>query len=151
MGNELKYMGFNAAACLLALVIHEAAASLPLKPILHIDWERLPKYPAQGPEGSLGSAGGWVDADTVLSAFGYFAGGDFSNTSWVLNTSVPNRTWKQIPSAPVSPRQDVASAKVGSSFYFLGGFSYTKPFTYKDALRLTPINKAPWWEWDRLP
>ena len=83
--------------------------------MLEIDWERMPDYPAQGPEGNLGSNGGWVDDTTVLSAFGYAAGDVFTNSSWVLNTSAPDRQWMQIPSAPVSARQDVGTETISAA------------------------------------
>ena len=119
--------------------------------MIHIDWKRLPDYPAQGPEGPLGSNGGWINDTMVLSTFGYAAGGAFTNSSWMLDLSSTPKVWKQMPSAPTTPRQDVAATKVGNSFYFVGGFSYTSPYTYKDVVRVKPINKSPWWEWSHLP
>jgi hypothetical protein len=49
----------------------------PLKPLLHIDWRRLPDFPKQGPErsGVEASNGGWVSGDVVIAAFGYASGG----------------------------------------------------------------------------
>lgn len=50
----------------------------PALPVmLQIDWRRLPDVPAQGPEhqGFQDSDGGWIDDDTVVTAFGYAAGG----------------------------------------------------------------------------
>jgi hypothetical protein len=121
--------------------------------MLHIDWKRLPGYPAQGPEGPLASNGGWIDETSVLSSFGYAAGGAFTNSTWMLNVSSRSavQQWKQLPSAPVTPRQDVGATKVADAFYFVGGFSYTSPYTYKEVLGLHPIDRSPWWEWIRLP
>ena len=96
--------------------MHSVASAVQLSPMLHIDWQRLTDYPAQGPEGMLGSNGGWIDDNAVLSSFGYAAGKVFTNTSWVLNVSsaqaADRKSWKQLPAAPVTPRQDLGVTKV---------------------------------------
>jgi len=140
---------------LVVACMHSVASAVQLSPMLHIDWQRLTDYPAQGPEGMLGSNGGWIDDNAVLSSFGYAAGKIFTNTSWVLDVSsaqaADRKSWKQLPAAPVTPRQDLGVTKVADAFYFVGGFSYTSPYTYTDVLRLQPIDQAPWWQWTQLP
>jgi hypothetical protein len=76
----------------------------------------------------------------------------------------PESAWERLPDAPVSGRQDVASAVVNGSVYIIGGFSYTSPFAYNDFLRLGPnspdsahgkntYNSVPGapWTWQHLP
>lgn len=87
-----------AASLLLLSLLPLAPAAAPgpkqsdLKPMVHIDWARLPDIPKQGStkSGFQDSDGGWLDDTTVLTAFGYSSGGipGFLNTAWILNTSV---------------------------------------------------------------
>ena len=95
----------------------------------------------------------------MLTAFGYTAGGlnpggvsGFLNSSWTLNTSgaIPRaeQTWKRLPDAPVSGRQEVAAAKIGDALFFIGGFAYSPPFSYNDTLKLEKI--AGVWTWSKL-
>ena len=128
-----------------------------LSPMLHIDWRRLVDFPAQGTteSGLEASNGGWVSATEVVSAFGYASGGvhNFMNTAWILNVSAAGSSadkWQRLPDAPVSPRQDVGSTVIGGAVYFVGGFSYSAPFSYSDVLRLQR-NSSGSWEWSRLP
>lgn len=127
-----------------------------LPTLLHIDWRRLPDFPAQGHtvSGLEASNGGWVDG-AWLSAFGYASGGgsDFMNTSWLLNVSDPGQnssatTWQRLPDAPVSGRQDVGCTVIGDAAYFVGGFSYSSPYTYTDTLKLARTSAG--WGWTRL-
>lgn len=117
-------------------------ATSPLRTMVSIDWRRVADVPAQGPDrqGFQDSDGAWLDDDTVLTAFGYSAGGlnpggvsGFLNSSWTLNTSkdIPRaeQVWRRLPDAPVSGRQEVAAAKVGDALFFVGGFSYAPPYS----------------------
>ena len=130
------------AAC--AAAAHDA--SLPV--LLQVDWTLLPDIPAQGPEhqGFQDSDGSWVSDDAVVTAFGYSGGGvpGFRHTSFVINTShTPGQqphAWVQLPSAPVGGRQEVGATIIGGELYFVGGFSYSAPYTFKDVLKLS---KAP--------
>ena len=125
-----------------------------LPSLLHIDWQRLPDFPAQGSAaaGVEASNGGWIDG-AWLSGFGYASGGasDFMNTTWLLNVSdlEQKSTWQRLPDAPVSGRQDVGCTVIGGAAYFIGGFSYTSPYTYKDTLKLSRTSTGRW-GWSRL-
>lgn len=74
-----------------------SSSSVALRSMVHIDWKRLPDIPKQGPSksGFQDSDGGYIDDNTVLTAFGYSSGGvaGFLNSAWLLNTSkmVSNR------------------------------------------------------------
>ena len=135
-----------------------SAMSPPLRPMLHIDWRRLPDFPKQGPVSPSGleaSNGGWVDDDCVVAAFGYPAGGAaaFQNTAWLLNTSSAagaSNNWTRLPDAPVCGRQDVGAAVIDGAIFFVGGFSYSAPFTYNDTLKLSRAANGSW-EWQVLP
>ena len=141
--------------CVVGLLRCPAAATAPpprgnpaLPNLLKIDWRRLPDIPAQGPlqQGFQDSDGSWVSDDAVVTAFGYSGGGvpGFRNTSFVINTShTPGQrphAWVQLPSAPVGGRQEVGATIIGGELYFVGGFSYSAPYTFKDVLKLS---KAP--------
>ena len=143
-----------------------AASATPLRPMLHIDWRRLPDFPKQGPVAPSGleaSNGGWVDADCVVAAFGYPAGGAaaFQNTAWLLNTSsttsdpaakhtAAKHNWTRLPDAPVCGRQDVGAAVIDGAVFFVGGFSYTAPYSYNDTLKLSRAADGSW-KWQVLP
>ena len=142
----------------------------PLLPsMLSIDWQRLPD--AQGfmgsKDGFQNSDGGWVSADSVVAAFGHGHGStsesSFFNTAYLLNVTAAagtpcrgvgagcnHKSWQKLPDAPVSGRQDVASAVIGGAVYIVGGFSYSAPFSFADFLRLGP-DAAGKWSWTTLP
>eukprot|EP01052_Picozoa_sp_SAG31_P036455 SAG31_NODE_4554_length_3143_cov_24.683640_2_plen_534_part_00 len=128
-----------------------------LRPMLHIDWRRLPDFPAQGTvkSGLEASNGGWVSSSEIVSAFGYAGGGshNFMNSTWLLNISAVSGSkseWQRLPDAPVAPRQDVGSTVIGGALYFIGGFSYSQPFTYNDVMRLQRDSSGTW-AWSILP
>ena len=126
-----------------------------LKPMLHIEWRRLPDFPKQGtkayPSGLEAASGGWVDDDTVISAFGYASGGKtaFINSAWLLNIT-SSKGWQRLPDAPVPGRQGAGAAVVGGAVYFVGGFSYNAPYTYSDVLKLQRQSNGAW-GWSKLP
>ena len=145
--------------------------SAVLPTLLTIDWQRLPDVPAQGHgfagkafygHGFQNSDGGWLTQDTVVTAFGH-GGGTFLNNGWLVNVTTalalgcrggPNcsdTSWRQLPPAPVSGRQDVASAIINGSVYIVGGFSYSAPYTFSDFLRLRFHEFPVGWQWERLP
>jgi hypothetical protein len=47
--------------------------------------------------------------------------------------------WQQLPSAPVPGRQEVAATLVdnGTALVYVGGFSYSAPYSYSDVLKLS--------------
>jgi N-acetylneuraminic acid mutarotase len=144
---------------LLSLVASLAPHAALAVPILHIDWRRLPDFPKQGgpsttaPSGLEASSGGWISPELVVAGFGYPSGGAtaFQNTAWLLNTSDPESKWTRLPDAPVCGRQDVGAAVIGGSVYFVGGFSYTAPFSYNDTLKLSRDGDGSSWVWTVLP
>ena len=126
--------------------------------ILSIDWQRLPDL-SVAHSGFQNSDGGWVSSDEVIVAFGHGHGSTpFLNTAYRLNVTAAvgsecrgsgfacrnesiTRHWRQLPDAPVSGRQDVASTVIDGAVYILGGFSYSDPYSYSDFLRLVrPIH-----------
>jgi hypothetical protein len=144
------------------------AATLPT--LLTIDWQRLPDVPAQGRgfagskfygHGFQNSDGGWLTQDIVVTAFGHGAG-TFMSNGWLINVTAalalgcrggPNcsdASWQQLPPAPVSGRQDVASAVINGTVYIVGGFSYSAPYTFSDFLRLRFKDFPVGWQWERL-
>ena len=132
------------------------SASGALPELLQVDWRRIDDPPAQGPyqQGFQDSDGGWVDDNTVLTAFGYSAGGvpGFLNTAYLFNATNASAGWVSLPRAPVSGRQEVGSTVIGDCVYFVGGFSYSAPYAYTDALRLCrTAHGNGTWAWSALP
>ena len=135
------------------LAFSSVAAAEGLPELLGIDWRRLQDNPTQGKGwGGIEAAdGGWLDDDIVLTAFGYAGADDFLNTAFVKNTS-SNASWVQLPSAPIVGRQAVASTIIDGQAFFLGGFSYNAPFTYRDVIKLAKNTTAEsGWSWTALP
>ena len=138
---------------LAAALLCTGASALPN--LLQIDWRRLPDIPAQGPlhQGFQDADGGFLDDDIVLTAFGYSGGSipGFLNTAYIYNISSSNlavgakggTSWTALPPAPVSGRQEVGASIIDGDAYFVGGFSYSPPYTYTDVLRLHRGAAAP--------
>ena len=84
-----------------------------VRPLLNIDFKRLPDGPAQGPPkgGFQDSDGGWVSNTTVVTAFGYTGGGlpGFLNSAWVMDVTDALPSWQALPVAPVSGLQALCS------------------------------------------
>ena len=137
---------------LLGAATDQLAAAITMPNMLSIDWQRVPDLTI-GNSGFQNSDGGWVTADEVVVAFGHGHGSSpFLNTAYRLNVTAAVGSecrgsgpacrnanaphWRQLPDAPVSGRQDVASAVIDSAVYVVGGFSYTSPYSYSDFLRL---------------
>jgi hypothetical protein len=168
-----------------------SSSDLHLPVMLTIDWQRLPDLSIFG-SGFQNSDGGWVSDDSVVVTFGHGHGepspqNSFLKTAHLLNVTAATTaaqqchgrgvsgcshgpgSWDRLPDAPVSGRQDVASAVIDGSVYVLGGFSYTTPYSYADFLKLAPVpvpttnqsgvggsaqqqqQLAERWEWSRLP
>ena len=133
-----------------------APFELALPAMLNIEWRQLPDLPKFGPldldQGFQDSDGGWIDNTTLVTAFGYSGGGlgGFRNSSFAFDLDAPERGWQRLPDAPVSGRQEVSATVVNGSLYFLGGFSYRAPFTYRDFLMLRR-DAADRWAWTQMP
>ena len=135
--------------------------------MLSIDWRRLPDLG----RGFQNSDGGWVSADEVVTAFGHGPAlphdpsSAFLNSASLLNVTAAAGTqcrgrgvgcgargarWLELPAAPVSGRQDVASAVIDGSVFVLGGFSYSAPYSFSDFLKLSRRGNGSW-AWSSLP
>ena len=156
---------------LVALSSSSGASSngdLALPDLVVINWQRLPDLNIYG-SGFQNSDGGWVSRDSVVAAFGHGYGKpshSFLNTAHILNVTAaaasscrgagpgcaatPGAAWQRLPDAPVTPRQDVASAAINGAVYILGGFSYSAPYSYADFLKLAPGPDGAW-KWTTLP
>jgi len=98
--------------------------------------------------------------DWLVSVGGFCQGGDddwkpgiyprgFLNKAWGLDLKNVDSGWVDLPSYPGEPRQATQGARVNGALYLWGGFSYTKPFTYKDGYRLSHVDNI--WQWTPLP
>ena len=134
-----------------------------LKAMLSIDWKRGPNLP----QGFQDSDGGVV-AGTLVTACGFCQGSSywanakeldalkpgrhprgFLNKVWGLTLDPPSKDWARLPDFPGVPRQENFAIVVNDRLYCWGGFSYTKPFCYKDGYRLSKRDGV--WTWDPLP
>ena len=86
---------------------------------------------------------------------GYSKGGipGFLNTSFLFNVSsaAQDGNWIALPPAPVIGRQDVGATVINGAVYFVGGFSYVEPYTYREVLRLAQEPVGGWSWLARLP
>jgi len=96
----------------------------------------------------------------LISVGGFCQGGDndwkpgiyprgFLNKVWGLDLNNVAAGWLDLPAYPGEPRQATQGARVDDSLYLWGGFSYTKPYTYKDGHRLSRVDGE--WRWTPLP
>ena len=147
------------AAVLLALP-PTGSKQVTLPTLLHVQWERLPDLPSNTTPGACpASGGGFQDSDggfignrTFVTAFGYRGCGTpgFLNFGWALDLDGgTGGGWTQLPPAPISPRQEVAAARIGDALFYVGGFSYTFPYTFADGAKLSRDGSQ--WRWDKLP
>jgi len=124
----------------------------PLPPLLHVDWQLLPPLPA----GVEDQDGGFVDATTLVYAFGLSAASypGCLNTSWSINISDPARKWVALPPVPAAPRQGVSATVIDGVVYFYGGFNnaWAKQGavarTSPDAVRLSRGRDSTTWSWE---
>ena len=134
-----------------------------LKAMLLIEWKRGPNLP----QGFQDSDGGVV-ADTLVTACGFCQGSSewgnvkkldavkpgrhprgFLTKTWGLDLGATNGRWTRLADFPGAARQELFAIVVNDQLYCWGGFSYTKPFCYKDGYRLS--KSAGRWVWDPLP
>ena len=92
--------------------------SPPLKPLLRIEWQLLPWLPM----GVEDNDGGWIDADTLVTAFGLSQRGPCVSTAYAINVSEPAPQWRELPSCPGAPRQEEAGSIVNGKLWYGGGF-----------------------------
>jgi N-acetylneuraminic acid mutarotase len=132
-----------------------AAAALP-RP-LSIEWREGPEYPLGIQDsafavldGKIVSAGGFSrhPKDVARRYPDLFAGekSGFTGASFVYDPKSPAEGWTRITDIPGPRRQGAAAATVGNALYAIGGFSYTKPWSYRSVYRLT--HSAGKWTWD---
>ena len=118
------------------------AAEFPVSPTpLDIEWREGPEYPMGIQDsafavldGKIVSAGGFSrhPKDIVSrypDAFGGAKSG-FSKVAFVFDPKDPKLGWVRIADTPGPPRQASAAAVVNNAMYVIGGFSYTKPWSY---------------------
>jgi hypothetical protein len=73
----------------------------------------------------------------------------FLAKTWALDLENQADGWQPLPDFPGHPRQGMYAAAVDDALYVWGGFSYDKPYTYKDGYKLHRSDGA--WHWTRLP
>jgi N-acetylneuraminic acid mutarotase len=132
---------------------------------LRIEWREGPEYPMGIQDSALAvvdgvivSAGGFTrhPKDVVKHYPDAFAGqplmngaaSGFTALTFIFDPREAHAKWKRIANIPGPARQASASAVVGGDFYAIGGFNYTKPFTYRDTYRLRREGDA--WRWSKL-
>lgn len=148
-------------ACMVLRVVAARAPPLPppltppLQPMLSISWKLLPPFPG----GAEDNDGGFVDADTLVTAFGLSKASypGCINTSYAINVSQPNARWQTLPTAPGFPRQEEAASRMpDGSIVYTGGFNNAwkaqgaPQRTYADAYRLFRTS-GDGFQWERLP
>ena len=127
-----------------------------LKRMLTIEWHKGPNLP----HGFQDSDGGIVD-DTLISVGGFCSGQKgvrgkenkyprgFFDKVWCLSLGEAKAEWQAGPKFPGAPRQELFAIDVDGAIYCWGGFSYEKPYCYKDGYRLSKDNGK--WTWSPLP
>lgn len=134
-----------------------AAAAAP-RP-LSIEWREGPEYPLGIQDsafavlhGKVISAGGFSrhPKDVVRRYPELFAGAKsgFTAATFLYDPQQPAAGWQRITDIPGPPRQAAAAAVVGNALYAIGGFSYTKPWSYRSVYRLT--YSAGKWQWEDI-
>lgn len=128
----------------------------PLKRMLSIEWRKGPNLP----HGFQDSDGGIVEG--ILISVGGFCSGQagirgkedkyprgFFDRTWCLALGDPAEEWKAGPQFPGAPRQELFAIDVEGVLYCWGGFSYEKPYCYRDGYRLA--RRGDTWTWSPLP
>ncbi len=128
-------------------------SSLPR--MLELSWSAGPRMP-QGMQDNLVSA---ID-NWIVSVGGFCSGADndwkpglyprcFLKKVWGLNLADEAGGWAELPPLPGARRQAMHGIRAGNALYAWGGFSYAKPYTYRDAYRLSRADGQ--WAWESLP
>ncbi|MCX6623420.1 MAG: hypothetical protein NTY38_20620 [Acidobacteria bacterium] len=103
-------------------------------------------------DGKVVSAGGFSrhPKDIVRRHPLLFGGGKsgFTNGAFVYDPRHPDQGWTRIADMPGEPRQAAAAVVVGNAMYVIGGFSYTRPWSYTAVYRLTIAGGK--WNWENL-
>lgn len=152
---------FPAMLCSLPAWSAELSSHAPqeqIGPMLQIDW----KPGTDLPQGFQDSDGGFID-DWLITVGGFCSGGleednrrkpgryprGFLKKVWGLDMSRKGATWETLPDFPGDARQGLFAARVDNELYLWGGFSYTKPFCYRDGYKLARSGEG--WSWSKLP
>jgi hypothetical protein len=154
----LPLLGVGLAAGL-GLASSSGGQASGLQPILKIAWREGPEYPMGIQDSVLGvvegrvvSAGGFTRwPKDIVQRFPKAFGGEksgFTSLAFEWDPAGKPATWTRIADIPGRPRQGAAMAVVDDALYALGGFSYTEPWTYRDAFRLR--RKGGQWDWEKL-
>jgi Galactose oxidase, central domain len=147
------------ALCMTSGVVAEepqgAAPGLPA--LLDINWRLGPDLP-QGLQDSEVA----IVNDTLISVAGFCSGEEgvvgkpdkyprgFLKRVWGMVIDETAQTdWRELPDFPGDARQGLFGGVVNDRFYAWGGFSYSKPYCYRDGYRLSVTDGQ--WRWDRLP
>ena len=134
-----------------------------LRKMLDIKWTRGPNLP----QGFQDSDGGIIN-NTLVTVGGFCQGTNcwankeqlnaeksgvyprgFLQKVWGLNLQSPDKGWKVLPDFPGAARQELFSITVDNKLYCWGGYSYDKPYCYRDGYRLTQSNGN--WIWEKMP
>ena len=132
---------------------HQEQANLPQ--MLEFTWSAGPAMPQGLQDNAVQILDNWI-----ISVGGFCGGYDddwkpgiyprgFLNKVWGLNLDDVAAGWVSLPPLPSASRQGMEGIVVDSKFYVWGGFSYTKPFTYKDGYRLSLKDGE--WIWEAMP
>jgi hypothetical protein len=133
------------------------AGSDPLPRLLRISWHKGPSLP----QGFQDSDGGIVRG-TLVSVGGFCSGQKnvagkesryprgFWKKVWGLDLRAKDAAWQGLPDLPGDGRQELFAMVVRDQLYCWGGFSYSKPYAYRDGYRLRRL-PAGNWEWATLP
>jgi N-acetylneuraminic acid mutarotase len=146
------------------LILSACAPAHKMKPefpkLLSIQWAFGPRYPMGVQlsavdllEGNLISVGGATryPKDIVArypDAFGGAAQGATS-FSFALDTEWSGADWTRIPDMPGPRRETGMAVTVDDELYVFGGFTYSPPYTLRDAYRLR--RRRGGWVWETLP
>ncbi len=125
------------------------ASSTALKKMLRITWTTGPDLP----QGFQDSGGGIVDHHLItvdgfcsgqkkgiVNKFGKYPRG-FLKKVWALNLKAPRQGWHRLPDFPGTRRQRLSCIVVKNALYCWGGFSYSKPYIYRDGYRLSSVRE----------
>lgn len=124
--------------------------------MLNISWTCGPDLPT----GFQDSDGGIID-HWLISVCGFCCGHSdvpgkadkfprkFMKEVYAIDLDDTGSGWQILPEFPGEARQELFAIAVDDRLYCWGGFSYTKPFCYKDGYRLSRKNKQ--WQWEILP
>jgi len=126
-----------------------------LKQMLELTWSAGVPMPQGLQDNAVQVIDNWL-----ISVGGFCGGRDadwkkgkytrgFLNKVWGLNLKDKVSGWVELPSLPADKRQAMISTVINNKMYVWGGFSYTKPYTYKDGYRISQKNGK--FIWEKMP